>query len=89
MRFARAVETGQDTNITIPAGRIVRTLPDGTGRIFRYSTVATAVLPAGVDHVDVEAEAEDYGAAANASAGQICELVTPVTGISGVTNAAG
>ena len=89
VRFARAVETGQDTNITIPAGRIVRTLPDGTGRIFRYSTVATAVLPAGADHVDVEAEAEDYGAAANASTGQICELVTPVTGISGVTNAAG
>ena len=28
VRFARAVETGQDTNITIPAGRIVRTLPD-------------------------------------------------------------
>ena len=89
VRFARAVETGQDTNITIPAGRIVRTLPDGTGRIFRYGTVATAVLPAGADHVDVEAEAEDYGAAANASAGQICELVTPVTGVSGVTNPAG
>ena len=89
VRFARAVETGQDTNITIPAGRIVRPLPDGTGRIFRYGTVATAVLPAGADHVDVEAEAEDYGAAANASAGQICELVTPVTGVSGVTNPAG
>lgn len=88
VRFARAVETGQDTNITIPAGRIVRTLPDGTGRIFRYSTVATAVLPAGADHVDVEAEAEDYGAAANASVGQICELVTPVTGVAGVSNPA-
>ncbi len=89
VRFARAVETGQDTNITIPAGRIVRTLPDGTGRIFRYGTVATAVLPAGADHVDVEAEAEDYGAAANASAGQICELVTPDTPVTGVTNPAG
>ena len=88
VRFARAVETGQDTNITIPAGRIVRTLPDGTGRIFRYSTVATAVLPAGADHVDVEVEAEDYGAAANASVGQICELVTPVTGVAGVGNPA-
>ena len=88
VRFARAVETGQDTNITIPAGRIVRTLPDGTGRIFRYSTVATAVLPAGADHVEVEVEAEDYGAAANASVGQICELVTPVTGVAGVGNPA-
>lgn len=88
VRFFRTAESGQDTNITIPAGRIVRTLPDGTGRIFRYGTVATAVLPAGADHVDVEVEAEDYGAAANASVGQICELVTPVTGISGVSNPA-
>ena len=46
-------------------------------------------FPAGTDHVDVEVEAEDYGAAANAGAGQICELVTPVTGVSGVTNPAG
>lgn len=88
VRFFRTAESGQDTNITIPAGRIVRTLPDGTGRIFRYGTVATAVLPAGADHADVEVEAEDYGAAANASVGQICELVTPVTGISGVSNPA-
>lgn len=47
------------------------------------------MLPAGTDFVDVLVEAEDYGAAANASAGQICELVTPVAGISGVTNPAG
>lgn len=47
------------------------------------------MLPAGADFVDVPVEAEDYGAAANASAGQICELATPVTGISGVTNPAG
>ena len=75
--------------MSIPAGRIVRTLPDGAGRIYRYGTIAAAVLPAGAEHVDVEAEAEDYGAAANASAGQICELVTPVTGIAGVSNPAG
>ena len=38
--------------------------------------------------MDIPAASEDYGAAANASAGQICELVTPVEGIAGVTNAA-
>lgn len=89
VRFLRAAQGSLEANVTIPAGRIVRTLPDGAGRIYRYGTQAAAVLPAGADFVDVPVEAEDYGAAANASAGQICELVTPVTGISGVTNPAG
>ncbi len=88
VRFFRATFVSPETNITIPAGRIVRTLPDGAGRIYRYSTLAASVLPAGADFVDVLAEAEDYGAASNASAGQICEMVTPVEGISGVSNPA-
>lgn len=88
VRLYRAPASSPAANITIPARRIVRTLPDGTGRIYRYSTLADAVLPAGADYVDVPAEAEDYGAAANASAGQICELVTPVEGVSGVSNTA-
>ena len=45
VRFARAVETGQDPNITVPAGRNVRPLPDGTGRTLRSSQVATADPP--------------------------------------------
>lgn len=89
VRFFRDALSSSEANVSIPAGRIVRTLPDGAGRIYRYGTIAAAVLPAGAEHVDVEAEAEDYGAAANASAGQICELVTPVTGIAGVSNPAG
>lgn len=73
-------------NVRIPQNRIVRTLPDGAGRIYRYVTLADAVLPDGADSVLVEVESEEYGAAANASVGQICELVTPVAGIAGVTN---
>lgn len=88
LRFLRAPQVGQEANLTIRAGRIARTLPDGTGRIYRYSTLADAVLPSGADHVDVPVESEDYGAAANASAGQICELVTPVEGVAGVINPA-
>ena len=88
VRFIRAAFSSSETNVTIPAGRIVRTLPDGAGRVYRYSTVAAAVLPAGAEFVDVLVEAEEYGAASNASAGQICQLVTPVEGISGVTNTA-
>ena len=89
IRFFRDGLSSPEANVSISAGRIARTQPDGAGRVYRYSTLAAAVLPAGAEHVDVEAEAEDYGAASNASAGQICELVTPVTGISGVTNPAG
>lgn len=88
VRFYRAPTSSLAANINIPARRIVRTLPDGTGQIYRYSTLADAVLPADADYVDVPAEAEDYGAAANASAGQICELVTPVESIAAVSNPA-
>ncbi len=83
VKFLRGASNG---NIVIPKGRIVRTLPDGAGMVYRYATLADAVLPAEAGSVLVEAESEEYGAAANASAGQICELVTPVAGIAGVTN---
>lgn len=83
--FLRGDGTG---NIRIPAGRIVRTLPDGKGDIYRYVTDELAVLPEGVASVAVPATAEEYGRGANAAVGQICELATPVEGISGVTNPA-
>lgn len=86
VRFCRANGVSIDDNITIAVGRIVRTLPDGTGEIYRYSTIAPAVLQGGCDYVDVLVEAEEYGAASNATVAQICELVTPVTGIGRVTN---
>lgn len=73
-------------NIVISAGRIVRTLPDGAGEIYRYVTTEAAVLLAEDDFVDVLVEAEEYGAGSNAGPGQICELVTPVIGIRAVTN---
>ncbi|MCH5277463.1 MAG: baseplate J/gp47 family protein [Desulfovibrionaceae bacterium] len=75
-------------NVRIPAGRIVRTRPDGTGTIYRYVTDELAVLPDGAESVAVSATAEEYGQGANAAVGQICELVTPVEGIRGVTNEA-
>lgn len=88
VRFYRSPASSLAANINIPARRIVRTLPDGTGQVYRYSTLADAVLQAGAEYVDVPAEAEEYGAASNASAGQICELVTPVESISGISNEA-
>lgn len=83
--FWRGDGTG---NIRIPAGRIVRTQPDGKGDVYRYVTDELAVLPDGAASVAVPATAEEYGQGANAAVGQICELVTPVEGISRVSNAA-
>lgn len=81
LRFRRDTARG---NTLIPAGRIVRTQPDGTGTIYRYITTADAVVAAGQHEVAVPVEAEQYGAAANLTAGQALELVTPVQGIAGV-----
>lgn len=87
VRFVRNPEhTG---NVPIRAGRIVRTLPDSTGEVYRYVTTGDAVLPSDAEYAEVPVESESYGAAANASAGMICELVTPVPGVSGVSNAKG
>lgn len=87
VRFVRNPEhTG---NVLIRAGRIVRTLPDGAGEVYRYVTAEDAVLPADAEYVEVPVESESYGASANASAGMICELATPVPGVSGVSNVRG
>ena len=88
LMFSRPEGADTDRNIPIPAGTIVRTLPDGKGEVYRYVTTADAVLSAGSDTVTVPAQSETYGAAANAGTGQICEIVTPVDGVGGVTNKA-
>lgn len=80
--------TGTDGNVRIKAGTVVRTPPDGEGNRHRYATTREAVLPAGATSVSVPVESEKYGAAANATAGQIVELATPVQGVEAVTNAA-
>jgi uncharacterized phage protein gp47/JayE len=72
--------------VPIPAGRVVRTKPDGAGRIYRYVTTAAAILPDGAGEIAVAVEAEDYGPAANATAGQICEIVTVIPGVDAVEN---
>lgn len=84
--FTRAGLVG---NVRIPAGRVVRTKPDASGSIYRYVTTAAVVLLDGLSEVAVEVEAEEYGAAANATVGQISEIVTVIPGIDAVENRAG
>ena len=88
VRFYRSEQTPDGQNIPIPSSRILRTLPDGNGEVYRYLTLEDAVLQAGEAFVDVLVESEAYGAETNAGTGQICELVTPVSGIDRVDNTA-
>lgn len=84
--FTRAAAGG---NVPIQSGRVVRTLPDGTGTIYRFITTEAAVLADGALEVAVAVEAEDYGSGANVTAGQICEIVTVIPGVDAVENRAG
>jgi len=85
VRFARVSTSG---NVPIAKGKIVRTKPDGTGNVYRYVTNEKAVIADGQYEVSIPVESEEYGAASNASAGQITELVTAVPGVDVVGNSA-
>jgi len=75
-------------NIPIPAGRIIKTEPDGAGKVYRYITTADAVLPDGETEILIPAISEEYGIATNVTAGQITEIVTVIPGITEVRNEA-
>ena len=76
-------------NVPISAGKVIRTKPDGAGRVYRYVVQEAAVILVGTTEIGVPVLAEDYGAGANATAGQICEIVTVIPGVDGVENREG
>lgn len=82
------MRTDTDGNVPITAGRIVRTLPDGTGQVYRFVTVTDVVLQGGETEIAVEVVAEEYGQDGNVTTGQICEIVTTIDGIDTVENRA-
>ncbi|MBI4621032.1 MAG: baseplate J/gp47 family protein [Desulfobacterales bacterium] len=80
------MRTGSTGNVSIPAGRIVKTKPDGEGNIYRFVTTESAVLPDGGTEVSVAVESEEYGQGANVTAGQISEISTTIPGVDSVEN---
>lgn len=80
---------GTAGNVPIPAGRVCRTKVDGAGNIYRFVTSEAAILLDGTSEVAVAVEAEEYGAASNATAGQISEIVTVIPGVDAAENRAG
>ncbi len=75
-------------NITIPAGKTVRTATDAYGKQYRYTVTTETVLESGNNTVQVPVISEEYGAKTNATSGAICEIVTPINNIVSVTNSA-
>lgn len=84
--FTRA---GNQGNVPIPAGRVVKTLPDGNGRVYRFVTQADVVLPDGATEIAATVTAEEYGTGSNVTTGQITEIVTVIPGVDAVENRAG
>lgn len=84
--FYRADLENKDRNIVISKGRIVKTLADGEGEIYRYVTLENAVIRQGEDFVLIPCESEGYGKKNNAAPNQICELVTSVEGVGKIDN---
>lgn len=73
-------------NVKIPAGRILKTDPDGEGMVYRFITTEDAILPDGHTSVSVPVESEEYGRKANVGPGQITNIATHVSGIDSVSN---
>lgn len=84
--FTRSDPAG---NVMIPAGRIIKTLPDGAGNVYRFVTLEETVLADGSTEAAVPVEAENTGAGYNVTPGQISEIVTTVAGADGVENRSG
>lgn len=78
--------TGSTGNVNIASGRIVKTLPDGMGNVFRFVTTEDVVLQDGQTEVAASVEAEEYGFGSNVVAGQITEIVTVIPGVDAVEN---
>lgn len=76
-------------NLPVPAGRIIKTKPDGAGNVYRYVTMEEVVVPDGIGEVAVKVRAENAGVGYNATVGQISEIVTFIEGIDGVENRSG
>ena len=82
--YARPV--AKSTNIPIPAGSIVTTPKDQSGREYRFFTTEDAILESGQISVQVPVIAESTGSSFNVGPASITKMKTYINGISTVTN---
>ena len=76
----------KDENIFIPVNSICKSEKDEDGNEYRFYTMEEAILEAGEAVVVVLSEAEETGSQYNVGVNTITRMVTPISGISSVTN---
>jgi len=76
----------KEENIVIPVNSICKSEKDDEGNEYRFYTMEEAVLEAGETEIIVLAEAEETGSEYNVGVNTITRIVTPISGISSVTN---
>ena len=81
-----SVEEAPLENIVIPANTICKSEKDEDGNEYRFYTLEEAILDAGEAVVVVLSEAEEVGSEYNVGVNTITRMVTPISGISSVTN---
>ena len=81
-----STDEAPEENVVIPADTICKSEKDEQGNEYRFYTMEEAVLEAGETSVVVLAEAEEAGSEYNVGEETITRVVTPVSGISVVTN---
>ena len=78
----------KSTNITIPAGTLVKSNKDQSGVERRYTTDAEVILLAGTTEIEADVTAEDSGSDYNLGAGSIVVMAIYISGLDSVTNEA-
>ncbi len=76
-------------NLIVPAGGIVGTQPDASGKRYRFEVGDEVVCPDGQAEISVTVTALEAGADHNVAADTITEFVTPFPGWDSVTNPEG
>ena len=84
--FTRVV--GTTGNIIIAAGTRLSTVKSGTSQPVYFVTTAQVTLPDGNTDIDADVIAETAALEGNVGAGSLTVIVTPITNVASVTNAA-
>ena len=78
--------TSKDENITIPAGTIVKTPADTSGKEYRFIIIEEVILPAGETESFTLIEALKEGSDYNVGKETITKMTTHIAGIDGLAN---
>jgi uncharacterized phage protein gp47/JayE len=83
--FAFYKNNAAASNIVIPSGSLISTIPDSSGNVVTFATNTDATLIAGTSSINVNATCQAKEAAGNLAAGTNLLVSSAIPGIDGVT----